>query len=121
MNAERRGYKRWLPILGIVLVGIGLTVLFAQVDTAATLLAERVGIGTGEMGGILPAMLVTTLHAAQAWVFDRANLLSAVRGMLLSCWPVILVIVGASLMRKVFNGIVPKRGAAVPAPTEGEN
>ena len=104
MGTRQNGTRRLYSVLGIVLLGVGLTILLAQLDTAASHLAERVGINSGEMGGTLPAAILTTVRAAQALAFDRANVLSAVREVLLSCWPVILVIVGAALLRGAFNG-----------------
>jgi len=118
MSTRRSGISRFFPILGIVLLGVGLTILLGGMDSAATRLADRVGIGTGDMGGTLPAALLSAVRAAQALVFDRANVFSALREMLLSCWPVILVILGAALLRGAFNGLVSTRhnGAAA----EGE-
>lgn len=104
MGIRRSGTRKLYSILGIVLLGVGLTILLAQLDTAAAHLAERVGFNSGDTGGTVPAAILTTVHAAQALAFDRANVLSAAREVLLSCWPVILVVVGAALLRGAFNG-----------------
>ena len=119
MAIERSGNSRLLRVAGIILLGVGLTILLSQVDIAATRLADRVGITYGEAGGTLPAAMLTTVRAAQALVFDRANVLSAVREVLLSCWPVILVILGAVLLRGAFNGLARFRHDSATA-SEGE-
>ena len=112
--------RKLYSILGVLLLGIGLTVLLAQVDTAASHLADRVGMSGSEVVDTVPAVILTTLRAAQALAFDRANVLSAVREMLLSCWPVILVIVGAALLRSAFNGFARlRRNGAGAVTTQG--
>lgn len=105
MSSEHRGFRRWIRVLGCVLVAVGLLVLFAHVDTAVGRLADRIGMNAGESGGILPAGLLAALRAAQALAFDRANVISAAGEMLVSFWPVILVILGAALLRGAFNGL----------------
>jgi Fe2+ transport system protein B len=106
MSTERHDFRKLYAVLGIVLLAIGLLVLFTQLSGAAALLADRVGINTGETGGTVPAALLATVRAAQALAFDRANVISAAGEMLVSFWPVILVILGAALLRGAFNGLV---------------
>jgi|SRR5262249_5097133 len=120
MVTRKSANRKLYSVLGVLLLGVGLTVLFAQVDTAATHLADRVGVSGSEMVDTVPAVILTTLRAAQALAFDRANVLSAVREMLLSCWPVILVILGAALLRSAFNGFARFRhNGAGAATTQG--
>jgi hypothetical protein len=104
MANKKSANRKLYSILGVLLLGMGLTILLAQIDIAASHLADRVRVSGSEAVGTVPAAIMTTLRAAQALAFDRANVLSAVREMLLSCWPVILVIVGAALLRNAFNG-----------------
>lgn len=108
MTTKRSGKSRLFSVLGVALFGIGLTILLTQVDAAAGHLADRVGFNS-EIGSGVPAVLLATVRTAQALVFDRSNVLSALREMLLSCWPVILVILGAALLRGAFNGLARYR------------
>jgi ascorbate-specific PTS system EIIC-type component UlaA len=105
MTAGQKGFRRFFPVIGVVLLAAGLTVLAAQVNPVASRLWDRVGASADELGGLVPAAILTVNHAAQAWAFDRANLLSTLRHMLLSCWPVILVILGVALLRKTPAGL----------------
>jgi len=105
MDTKQNSTRRLFPVIGVVLLGIGLAILLAQVDIAASRLADRVGINPGEMGGPVPAAILSTVHAVQALAFDRPNVLSALREMLLSCWPVILILSGAALLRGAFSGL----------------
>src|SRR5215467_2808058 len=109
MSATHNSKTNWFPILGIALLGIGLIVLFTQVDSATARLADRVGVSSGDLGGDVPAVVLTTVRTVQALAFDRPNVLSALREMLLSCWPVILVILGADLLRRAFDGFARLR------------
>ena len=109
MATGRSGKSKGLSILGVILFGVGLTILLTQVDTAAGHFAERVGVSGGELGAGVPALLLAGVRAAQAWAFDRPDVLSAGRELLLSCWPVILVLLGAALLRSAFNGLASIR------------
>lgn len=113
MTTTRSRKSRVFAALGIAIFGIGLTILLTQVDAAAGHLADRVGV-SGEIGSSLPAVILATVRTAQALAFDRANVFSALREMLLSCWPVILVLLGAALLRGAFNGLARyhRNGAA---------
>ena len=119
MTTKRTGPSRLFSVLGITLLVIGLTILLGQLDIAAAHLADRVGITGGELSAGVPGLLPAAVRAAQAWVFDRPNVLSALREMLLSCWPVILLILGAALLRGAFNGLSHLRQNG-PSAAQGE-
>jgi len=121
MTIGQRGFRRFFPLIGLILLATGLTVLFAQVHPLAAQVWDRVGANADELGGFVPAAILTVNQAAQAWAFDRANLLSAFADMLLSCWPVILVISGVVLLRNAFSGMAAVRQTAMRSSAEGEN
>ncbi|HXL23544.1 MAG TPA: hypothetical protein VOA78_13835 [Candidatus Dormibacteraeota bacterium] len=98
MTARPTGFRRHFPLIGLILLALGLIALFAQVHPFVTGLADRIAANAEELGGFVPAAVLTANHAAQAWAFDRANVLSALRDILLSCWPVILILMGAALL-----------------------
>jgi hypothetical protein len=112
MTAGQTGFRRFFPLFGMLFLAIGLIVFFAQVHPFASNLSDRLAASADELGGFLPAAFLTANHAAQAWAFDRANVLSALRDMLLSCWPVILVLFGAALLS---NALAPKNAVATSA------
>ena len=121
MTAGQREFRRFFPLIGLILLAGGLTVLFAQIPPIATQVWGRVGADADELGGFVPAAILAVNHAAQAWAFDRANLLSALADMLLSCWPVILVIGGVVLLRNAFRGMTVVRQTAMSSSAKGEN
>jgi hypothetical protein len=98
MTARPTGFRRHFPLLGLILLALGLVALFAEVHPFVAGLADRIAANAEELGGFVPAAVLTANHAAQAWAFDRANVLSALRDMLLSCWPVFLILMGAALL-----------------------
>jgi hypothetical protein len=104
MTAKPTGFRRHFPLLGLVLLAVGLIASFAQVHPFVATFTDRVAASAEELGGFVPAAVLTANHAAQAWAFDRANVLSALRDMLLSCWPVILVLTGAALLGNALAG-----------------
>jgi hypothetical protein len=112
MTAGQTGFRRFFPLLGILLLAIGLIVFFAQVHPFASSLADRLAASADELGGVVPAGILAANHAAQAWAFDRANVLSALRNMLVSCWPVILILIGAALLG---NALAAKSAVATSA------
>ena len=121
MTARQKGFRSFFPLLGLLLLAAGLVALAAQVNPVAGQLWDRVGASADDLGGLVPAAILTVNHAAQAWAFDRANLLSTLRVILLSCWPVILVITGVVLLRKAFSGITAARQTAMRSSAEGDN
>jgi hypothetical protein len=112
MSAGQTGVRRFFPLFGLLFLAIGLIVFFAEIHPVASSLTDRLASSADELGGLLPAVFLTANHAAQAWAFDRANVLSALRDMLLSCWPVILVLFGAALLS---NALAPKNAVATSA------
>jgi hypothetical protein len=121
MTAAQRGFRKFFPLIGLILLAVGLTALFAQIHPFATQVWDGVGANADELGGFVPAALLAANHAAQAWAFDRTNLLSTLADMLLSCWPMILVISGVVLLRQAFDGMTAAPQTAMSSSAKGEN
>jgi hypothetical protein len=103
--AERRATSQNLKsIAGASLLAVGFVVLLANLDGVAASLCNVAGIPVHEAPGILPALGLAALHAAQSYAFDHQGFLSGVLQILVSFWPVILILVGALLLREVFRG-----------------
>jgi hypothetical protein len=58
-------------------------------------LTEQFGAGAI---GFLPAFGLASLQATHTFLYERTAFLSALGQTLLSCWPVVLLLVGAALM-----------------------
>ena len=88
-------------ITGAILLALGFLVLFANLDAVAAQINSAAGIPGEQTPGMLPALILATLHALQAYAFDHAGFLSGLLQILVSFWPLILIIVGAVLLRPV--------------------
>ncbi len=119
--ANRRATLQSLKsITGASLFALGLMILFANLDGIAASLSDCAGIYVHEATGILPALGLAALHAAQSYAFDHAAFLASLQRILVSFWPVILILVGAVLLRDVFRGSLLGRVADTGTAAAGE-
>jgi len=110
--ADRRATSQSLKsIAGASLIAFGLVILFANLDGVAASLSNCARVYVHEAVGILPALGLAALHAAQSYAFGHAGFLSSLLQILVSFWPVILILAGALLLRDVFRGSFSKQGA----------
>lgn len=108
--ADRRATSQNLKsIAGASFLALGFVMLFANLDGVAASLCNVAGIPVHEAPGILPALGLAALHAAQSYAFDHQGFLSSLLQILVSFWPVILILLGALLLREVFLGSVSGR------------
>jgi hypothetical protein len=98
-GARENNVKSAARALGIALIAVGLTLLLSEADIALSRISLGLGFGFEQWGSFFPGLLLTVDRAIQAWVFDRPSLLSSFREMLISCWPVVLVMLGALLLQ----------------------
>src|SRR5882757_5164864 len=119
--ADRRATSQSLKsIAGASFIALGLVILFTNLDGVAASLSNCAGILVHETVGILPALGLAALHAAQTYVFDHAGFLPSLLQILVSFWPVILILIGALLLRDVFRGSYLGRGAHAGSAAIGE-
>ena len=119
--ADRRATSQSIKsIAGASFIALGLVILFTNLDGVAASLSNCAGILIHETFGILPALGLAALHAAQTYVFDHAAFLSNLLQILVSFWPVILILAGALLLRDVFRRSFSGRGAHAGSAASGE-
>jgi hypothetical protein len=99
MAARQTSSQNLKSIMGAILLALGFLVLFANLDAVAGQISSAAGTPVGPTQGLLPALLLATLHALQDYVFDHAGFLSGLLQILVSFWPLILIIIGAVLLR----------------------
>ncbi len=104
MESRQPSKKSLKSITGAALVALGLLMLFANMDGVVSSMDGLASISANETLGALPALGLAALHAAQAYSFDRAGFFSALQQILVSFWPLLLVIIGAILLRFAFGG-----------------
>ncbi len=102
MTRQRKPSEIMKSIAGGTLVGIGLHILLSNVDRAATRLSHPLGASSGEALGLVPSAVLAASEAARAYAFDHLGLLHGFLRMLVSLWPLLLVISGTILLRDIF-------------------
>jgi len=98
--ARSRGPK---SIAGTALLGLGLLILFGNVDVAVAQLGCPLGNTAGEALGLLPTFILgAASQAFQACVINQPEFLQDLFQMLVSFWLLLFLIVGALLLRAAF-------------------
>ena len=99
-------------VVGGALVGLGLHILFGNLDRVAEQLQHMLGTPAWETLGVLPSAVLAASQAVQAYGLDHQGFLQTLLWMLISFWPLVLVILGTALLRDFFT----ERAKALPAP-----
>lgn len=115
MAARHTTTRSMKSVSGAASLAIGLFLLFVNLDGISAQINDVVG-AQAETVGILPAVGLAGLHAVQAFAFDHARFLSSLLQILVSFWPLILVLLGTTLLRSAFGEHAVKSAvAATPA------
>jgi len=112
MASQHRPSEGLKSIVGGALVGLGLHILFGNLDRVAEQLQHMLGTPAWETLGVLPSAVLAASQAVQAYGLDHQEFLQTLLRMLISFWPLLLVILGTVLLRDFFT----ERAKALPAP-----
>ncbi|PYX17294.1 MAG: hypothetical protein DMG84_04445 [Acidobacteria bacterium] len=112
MASQHRPSEGLKSIVGGALVGLGLHILFGNLDRVAEQLQHMLGTPAWETLGVLPSAVLAASQAVQAYGLDHQEFLQTLLWMLISFWPLLLVILGTVLLRDFFT----ERAKALPAP-----
>jgi hypothetical protein len=88
---------------GAFLLALGLLILSANLDGIAACGSSFAGFSTPQEPAIFPALGLAALHAAQTYTFDHARFLSSLLRILVSFWPMVLILAGVLLLRDPFR------------------
>ncbi len=102
MAKAKKSSKSFNATVGAILLALGLLLLFANLDEVAT------GIGnsfhsTGSSLSTVIELGLAGMRAVQSYFFDQPTFQTGLHVILVSCWPVILVIIGAVLLQGAFR------------------
>jgi hypothetical protein len=96
-------FGRAKSIAGAALVGLGIFIFHRNLDRAATQWSHLLSTPPGEAPGVL-ATVILAPRVLQAYAADHPRFLQDfLRHIFLSCWPLLLVIVGTVLSRDTFT------------------
>jgi hypothetical protein len=103
MAAQQAALQSLKSIAGASFFAVGLVILFANFDGVGASLSNVAGISIHEGLGVLPALGLAGLHALQAYTFDQAGIGSALLQILVSFWPLLLIIIGAMMLVSAYK------------------
>ena len=116
MASQHRPSEGLKSIVGGALVGLGLHILFGNLDRVAEQMKHMLGTAAWETLGVLPSAVLTASQAVQAYGLDHQGFLQSLLWIgfwiLISFWPLVLVIAGTVLLRNFFT----EKAKALPAP-----
>jgi hypothetical protein len=96
----RTFFERAKLIAGVVFAGLGIFTLQKNLDRTAAQLCHLVSTTSREALGALPTMILGASRLAQVYAAGHQRFLEGVlHQMLVSSWPLLLVVVGAALLR----------------------
>ena len=99
MAARQASSNSVKSIAGALLLALGLAFLFGNLEGIAACINNFAGISAHDAVGIVPALGLAGMHAVQAYAFDRDAFLSGLRQNLVSFWPLLVVAIGAGLLK----------------------
>ena len=99
MSARQTSSNSPKSIAGALLLALGLIFLFANLEGITACINNFPGISAHDAVGIVPALGLAGMHAVQAYTFDHDAFLLGLRQNLVSFWPLILVAIGAGLLK----------------------
>lgn len=103
MAGQHRTSGSLKSIAGGALVGLGLHIWFGNLHGVASQLTHLLGTSSGEALGLAPSVVLAAAQACRVYASDHQGFFVEVVRMLISFWPLLLVIVGAGLLRDVFR------------------
>jgi hypothetical protein len=89
---------------GAALIGLGIFILYKNLDQAGTQLSHLFRF-PGKTFGVLPTVILATLRVLQAYASDHQRFVQGLfQHALMTLWPLLLVIAGTVLSRDAFPG-----------------
>jgi hypothetical protein len=104
MAMQQTFFGRAKSIAGAALVGLGIFIFHANLDRTATQWSHLLSTPAGEAPGVLATVILAAPRVLEAYAADHQRFLQGfLRHLFLSCWPLLLVIVGTVLSRDTFT------------------
>jgi hypothetical protein len=94
--------KAFHAVAGAILLCFGLLLLFANLDEVAAQVSNSFSSAAGGFGTVIELGLAG-LRAVQAYFFDPSTFQAGLHMILVSFWPLILVIIGAALLQSAIS------------------
>lgn len=102
MAARQTSSQSLKSIAGAALFGLGLIILLGNLDGIAASLSNHLGASRNPALATLPSLVLEASRVLETYAFDHQLFLRGLEQILVSFWPLILVIIGAVLLRDAF-------------------
>lgn len=109
MMAQQKTSRRIRSISGAGVLAIGLFLLFVNLDGVTAQISYASG-APSETLGILPALGLAGVRALHTYAFDPSLFLSSLLQILVSFWPLLLIVTAAMLLRPLARGEAGPQG-----------
>ncbi len=103
MTRQQTWNRSIKAIAGATLLSLGLLLLLANLDEVFARSSSCFASPGGSLGTVLE-LGFAALRSTQVYLFEPSKFQSGLQQILLSFWPLILVILGAALLQVVFKG-----------------
>lgn len=104
--------------IGAILLSFGLLLLFTNLGGIAMQVSDSF-VSTAGSPGTVVALGLAALRTVQTYLFDPSTFQADLRGILVSCWPLILVIIGAVLLQNAISRRFVSSGVRASFPLKG--
>jgi hypothetical protein len=102
MARQHTSSKSFNAVAGALLLTLGLLLLFANLDEVAAQVNNSFASDGGSLGTVIELGLAG-MRAVQAYFFDQPTFQAGLHSILVSFWPLILVIIGATLLQNAIS------------------
>ncbi|HSZ03162.1 MAG TPA: hypothetical protein VK788_26955 [Terriglobales bacterium] len=105
MTRLRRNFRSTKSIAGAAFVGFGMFILYENLASAVAWLSNVRGANNFEVLGVLPAFILAVSQVLPAHAANHQHLLQSflLQHLLVSSWPLLLVLAGTVLSRDDFT------------------
>jgi hypothetical protein len=107
---SRRTSNSLISILGASILALGFVLLMVNLDALSSHLNKHIGPAADDLG-IIASLGLAGLHALHTYVSDQPGFLSSLWQLLISFWPLLLILAGAILLRPLAGAHVRRNAS----------
>jgi uncharacterized protein (DUF983 family) len=107
---SRQANNSLISILGAGILALGFVLLMANLDVLSSHLNKHIGPSADDLG-IVASIGLAGLHALHTYAVDEAGFLSSLWQLLVSFWPLLLIMTGAILLRPLAGAHVSRNAS----------
>jgi hypothetical protein len=111
MAKQQTSSKSFHAVAGALLLSLGLLLLFANLDEVAAQVSNSFASAGGSLDTVIELGLAG-MSAVQAYFFDQPTFQAGLHLILVSFWPLILVMIGATLLQNAISRRLANSNAA---------